>query len=64
VGLDGTEIGTDDQLGQACVLGAPGLLGLSCLQASGLAGGLIGGSAELLGVTAPPGGVQRRVQMS
>ena len=56
VGLNGTEIGTDDQLGQACALGVPGLLGLSCLQASGgLAGGLLGGSAELLGVTTPLG---------
>jgi hypothetical protein len=56
VGLNGTEIGTDDQLGQACVLGVPGLLGLSCLQASGgLTGGLLGGSAELLGITTPLG---------
>jgi hypothetical protein len=54
VGLNGTEIGTDDQLGQICALGAPGLLGLSCLQASGgLTGGLVGGSAEVLGISTP-----------
>jgi hypothetical protein len=54
VGLNGTEIGTDEQLGSVCALEAPGLLGLSCLSASGgLAGGLLGGSAELLGVTSP-----------
>ena len=56
VGLNSTEIGTDEQLGQTCALAAPGLLGLSCLQASGgSAGGLLRGSAELLGVTTPLG---------
>jgi LPXTG-motif cell wall-anchored protein len=37
VGLNGTEIGTDDQLGASplCSLTAPGLLTLSCLTASG-----------------------------
>lgn len=54
VGLNGTEIGTDEQLGAICALEAPGLLGLSCLSASGgLAGGILGGSAEVLGVTSP-----------
>ena len=37
VGLNGTELGTDDQLGASplCALDAPGLLALSCLTASG-----------------------------
>ena len=54
VGLNGTEIGTDDQLGDSplCALNAPGLLALSCLTASGGdgapgAGGLISGAAEV-----------------
>ena len=52
VGLNGTEIGTDDQLGATCALNVPGLLGLSCLTASGgAAGGLTSAAAELLGVT-------------
>ena len=56
VGLNGTEIGTDDQLGQACALEAVDLVALSCLQASGgPVGGLLAGSAELLGVTSPLG---------
>lgn len=50
VGLNGTEIGTDEQLGQTCALQATGLLGLSCLQASG---GLLGGSADVLGISTP-----------
>lgn len=51
VGLNGTEIGTDSQLGSTCALNAPGLLSLSCLTASGgVAGGLSSGSAELLGI--------------
>jgi hypothetical protein len=54
VGLNGTEIGTDEQLGEICALEATGLLGLSCLQASGgPAGGLLGGSAEVLGISTP-----------
>jgi hypothetical protein len=37
-----------------CALEATGLLGLSCLQASGgPAGGIIAGGAELLGLTSP-----------
>jgi hypothetical protein len=37
VGLNGTEVGTDEQLGGSplCALTAPGLLSLSCLSASG-----------------------------
>jgi hypothetical protein len=51
VGLNGTEIGTDSQLGSTCALNAPGLLSLSCLTASGGGGGgLTSGSAELLGI--------------
>jgi hypothetical protein len=51
VGLNGTEIGTDSQLGSTCALEAPGLLSLSCLTASGgAAGGLTSGSSELLGI--------------
>lgn len=54
VGLNGTEIGTNDQLGQTCALNAADLLTLSCLKASGgLAGGLIGGSSDILGITTP-----------
>ncbi|HET9772827.1 MAG TPA: hypothetical protein VFS16_18165 [Acidimicrobiia bacterium] len=54
LGLNGTEIGTDEQLGQTCALQATGLLGLSCLQASGgLAGALLGGNAEVLGISTP-----------
>ena len=54
VGLNGTEIGTDEQLGELCALQATDLLALSCLKASGgPAGGLIGGGAEVLGVSTP-----------
>jgi hypothetical protein len=40
VGLNGMEIGTDEQLGASplCALNAPGLLSLSCLSASGGSG--------------------------
>jgi hypothetical protein len=50
VGLNGTEIGTDDQLGATplCSLTAAGLLNLSCLTASG---GLTGGGADVATVT-------------
>ncbi|HEV3364767.1 MAG TPA: LPXTG cell wall anchor domain-containing protein [Acidimicrobiia bacterium] len=53
VGLNGTEIGTDDQLGNSplCALNVPSLLSLSCLTASGGdaagAGGLTSGTAEI-----------------
>lgn len=50
-GINGTEIGTDDQLGASplCALDAGGLLSLSCLTATGGsgAGGLAGGAAEV-----------------
>jgi hypothetical protein len=52
VGVNGTEIGTDDQLGASplCAVNAGGLLSLSCLTASGGAGadGLTSGAAEVL----------------
>ncbi|HYT40029.1 MAG TPA: hypothetical protein VEN99_10990, partial [Acidimicrobiia bacterium] len=52
VGLNGTEIGTDDQLGKSplCALNAPSLLSLSCLTASGgngAAGGVTSGAAQV-----------------
>jgi LPXTG-motif cell wall-anchored protein len=51
LGLNGTEIGTDDQLGKGCALDAAGLASLTCLTASGgLANGLTTGAAEVLGV--------------
>jgi len=55
-GLNGTEIGTDDQLGSTplCSLTAPGLLNLSCLTASGgtgATGGLTAGGANVATVT-------------
>jgi hypothetical protein len=57
VGLNGTEIGTDDQLGSSplCSLKAPGLLDLSCLTASGGAatpgaGALTSGAAQVVGI--------------
>jgi len=56
VGVNGTEIGTDDQLGASplCSLSAPGLLNLSCLTASGgnaAPGGLTNGAANLATVS-------------
>ncbi len=58
VDLNGTKIGTDDQLGDSplCVLAAPGLFGLSCLTASGGdgspgAGAVTHASAEVARVT-------------
>jgi hypothetical protein len=50
VGINGTEIGTDDQLGRSCALDA-GVASLSCLTASGgVANGVTSGAAEVLGV--------------
>jgi hypothetical protein len=53
--LNGTELGTDAQLGNSplCALNAPGLLGLSCLTATGGtgAGGLTGAAANVVNVT-------------
>ena len=54
VGLNGTEIGTNEQLGQLCALQVPDVVALSCLTASGgLGGGLLGGNAEVLGASIP-----------
>jgi len=52
VGLNGTEIGTDEQLGKICALDASGVASLSCLTASGGAGanGVAAGAAEVAGV--------------
>lgn len=54
VGLNGTKIGTDDELGTTplCALDAGSLLSLSCLTASGGPGadGLTGGAAQVLKV--------------
>jgi hypothetical protein len=51
VGLNGTEIGTDEQLGKGCALDAAGVASLTCLTASGgVANGLTTGAAEVLGV--------------
>ena len=51
VGVNGTEIGTDDQLGASplCALNAASLLSLSCLSASGGSGadGLTSGAAQV-----------------
>jgi hypothetical protein len=48
VGLNGTELGTDEQLGASplCALNAPGLLSLSCLSASGGGSGAAGGVGD------------------
>jgi hypothetical protein len=56
VGLNGTEVGTDEQLGASplCALDAPGLLSLSCLSASGgsgAAGGVGDAAAQVAQVT-------------
>ena len=54
VGFNGTEVGTDDQLGTSplCALDAGGLLTLSCLSASGgsAVDGLTNGMAEVVSV--------------
>jgi len=52
VGLNGTEIGTDDQLGASplCALKAPNLLSLSCLNASGGSGTVSRGAAQVIGI--------------
>src|SRR5258705_7483909 len=56
VGLNGTELGTDDQLGKSplCALTAPSLLSLSCLTATGgngAAGGVTNAGAQVAQVT-------------
>ena len=49
VGLNGTEIGTGEQLGALCALNAGGLLSLSCLNASGgVGGGLTVAAADVV----------------
>ncbi|MDQ1491673.1 MAG: hypothetical protein QOJ23_4187 [Actinomycetota bacterium] len=51
VGLSGTQIGTDDQLGKGCALDASGVASLSCLTASGgVANNITSGAAEIIGV--------------
>ncbi|HYH50872.1 MAG TPA: hypothetical protein VEG38_15105 [Acidimicrobiia bacterium] len=57
VDLNGTKLGTDEQLGNSplCALNAPGLLGLSCLTASGgegSANGIGSAAAQVAEVTA------------
>lgn len=50
LGLNGTEIGTDEQF-KSCALDASGVLSLSCLTVSGgVANGITSGEAEVLGV--------------
>lgn len=54
VGLNGMEIGTDEQLGATplCALAAPGLLSLSCLSASGGSGSAVTEAAsQVAGIT-------------
>lgn len=55
VGLNGTEIGTDEQLGATplCALNVPSLLGIACLSASGGAGsaGSGNGAAQVVQLT-------------
>ena len=54
VGLNGMEIGTDEQLGATplCALAAPGLLSLSCLTASGGSGSTVTEAAsQVAGIT-------------
>jgi len=51
VGLNGTKIGTQEQLAELCSLDVSGVAALSCLTASGgSANGITSGSAEVLGV--------------
>ena len=51
VSLNGTKIGTQEQLTELCSLSVPGLAALSCLTASGgTANGITTGAAEVLGV--------------
>jgi hypothetical protein len=54
IGVNGTEIGTDDQLGSSpiCGLNVPNVLALSCLAASGgVAGNVNSGAAEVAKAT-------------
>ena len=57
IGLNGNEIGTDDQLGKSplCALSLPSVLSLSCLTASGGTSGTISkGAAEVARVAPTP----------
>jgi hypothetical protein len=52
VGLNGTKIGTQEQLNEVCSLDVSGVAALSCLTASGgTANGITTGAAEVLGVS-------------
>lgn len=54
VNLNGTKIGTREQLGQLCALDLSGVAAVSCLTASGgSANGITSGAAEVLGVQSP-----------
>jgi hypothetical protein len=54
VSLNGTKIGTREQLGQLCALDLSGVAAVSCLTASGgTANGIASGAAEVLGVQSP-----------
>lgn len=54
VNLNGTKIGTREQLGQLCALDLSGVAAVSCLTASGgTANGITSGAAEVLGVQSP-----------
>jgi hypothetical protein len=64
VGLNGTELGTDQQLGSTplCSLSAPGLFDLSCLTATGGnaapgLGGVTDGAANVINVNPALGGI-------
>jgi hypothetical protein len=54
VNLNGTTIGTQEQLGQLCALDLSGVASVSCLTAKGgTADGVASGAAEVLGVQSP-----------
>ena len=54
VNLNGTKIGTREQLGQLCALDLSGVAAVSCLTASGGTGnGIANGAAEVVGVQSP-----------
>ena len=55
LGLNGTEIGTDEQLGASplCAFEAPGVLALSCLSASGGSGGAVSEAASQVAEITP-----------
>lgn len=56
VGIAGTEIGTEESVGELCALDAAGVAAVSCLTASGgVANGITTGTAEVLGVQSTVG---------